>query len=747
MSRFIPGFVSRMFSTPEEVKAPGQTDADISYICPLSGQIMIDPVIASNGISYDRSAMESYLAAFLDDNEIPAPGDSSSKIERTLFPNTILKQQIRLYMEETRPEIMLNISHSISNTLYDDDLTKTLVLTIVPNLNAIQKKPAGNDVVIILDVSGSMETGVVSVDSDNGESGFKLTRLDLVKHATLATSKMLGPSDNLCIITYSTTAKVVLDFTPMNDVAKSNIEEILKTIRVESSTDFCPAIRCAFDTINRTVAKGRHVSVLFLTDGEPTDTPEQIMSILDNQMKNTPNTTFSTFIFGNNANSSLLKYMSEVGQGMYSFIPDVSMIGTVFSNFIANVKDTVIPFAEITIDTLSGFETITPNNRLQIFNIHSKTPKNICYRLKNSDKKDEPFEIRFTIDINNKKQLYKITSTEDTNVLNVAVQNMRTKFIKDITLAAESRDLQYSQKMADDLRLSIKRLLVSYPENAFLDGMLRDLESTNPDESQITKGFSQKAWFNSWGRHYALSVARANMLEETSNYKTPSIAPYANSEFIRIRDMADSTFVSIPPPEPSIKPYGRGTYTPSAAAASNLAANFYGGCVSADSIVETTRGPVKINQLKKGDHIVHSQGKSTVSCVVEHYVGRQDIEFATIGNSGQLKITSWHPIRMPGTTETLFPVHYQNAKITVEQPDSVFNIVMSSGEEPWYSIDGIDCVSVGHGKHEDPILDHPYYSSKILDDLKLLEGWEAGYVIMYGKKVRDKNSGKVIGML
>jgi hypothetical protein len=310
-----------------------------------------------------------------------------------------------------------------------------------------------------------------------------------------------------------------------------------------------------------------------------------------------------------------------------------------------------------------------------------------------------------------------------------------------------SSGLAHSQNIMNDLKMSIKTLMTTYPTNPFLDGMLRDLESSNEDEAQLTKAFSQMNWYNNWGKHYALSVARANELEETSNYKTPSIAPYANSDFIRMRDLADSTFVTLPPPEPSIKPMGRSTYVPSANATSNLAANFYGGCVVGDCIVDTSRGQIKISELKKGDEVFHSQGKSTVMCLIEHYVGFEEVELIVMGRDGQLKITLWHPIRIPETSSVVFPMEYQDEVITVERLKSVFNIVMVPGDEPWYNIGGIDCVSVGHGNMEDPVLRHPYYAEKILNDLKLMEGWDNGYVIMVGKKMRDKDTGLVSGYL
>jgi hypothetical protein len=172
-----------------------------------------------------------------------------------------------------------------------------------------------------------------------------------------------------------------------------------------------------------------------------------------------------------------------------------------------------------------------------------------------------------------------------------------------------------------------------------------------------------------------------------------------------------------------------------------------GPCVVGDCIVDTARGQIKISELKKGDEVFHSQGKSTVMCLIEHYVGFEDVDLIVMGRNNQLKITPWHPIRIPETGNVVFPMEYQDEVITVERLKSIFNVVMVPGDEPWYSIGGIDVVSFGHGNMDDPVLRHPYYAVKILDDLKLLEGWDNGYVNVTCKKIRDKDTGLVSGHL
>jgi hypothetical protein len=464
--------------------------------------------------------------------------------------------------------------------------------------------------------------------------------------------------------------------------------------------------------------------------------------------------------------------MAETGCGMYSYINDASMIGTVFSNFIANVSNTIVNKAKLVVHEADAYaplySRITDNTRnLTITNLHNGCVRNLLYKKKLVEGTEFTFQFDIITDKSTKR--YKITNIENTNLENICVQNTRSSFIAILSdlvgLASLNTrsilwDINTINAELERLISIIKSNLSTYPTNEFLLGMLRDLESSNPDESQVSKAFSNLEWYKSWGQHYVLSVIRANWLEETSNYKTPSIAPYASDTFKEIRDKADLIFVSIPPPDPSIKPINSVNTNYVQPSSQVYARTFYGGCLDGNCPVDVECGKKYICDIKKGDIVKHSKGISRVKCLVRHDTNDEPTEYAVLCRTDikpdlPLKITKWHPVQTEGIFggQPTFPndvVEFTKLTSTnyfvVENPKYVYNIVMEDGDYPWFTVQDFECVALGHGEMVNTVLAHDYYAKKVIDDLKQLDGWDQGFVTVTQKKVRDPKTTLVVGL-
>ncbi|XP_067928967.1 WD repeat, SAM and U-box domain-containing protein 1-like isoform X2 [Watersipora subatra] len=57
------------------------------FVCPITHQVMADPVVASDGYSYERQAIEAWLAA----GKLTSPMTNAELPSHTLLPNTVLK--------------------------------------------------------------------------------------------------------------------------------------------------------------------------------------------------------------------------------------------------------------------------------------------------------------------------------------------------------------------------------------------------------------------------------------------------------------------------------------------------------------------------------------------------------------------------------------------------------------------------------------------------------------------------------
>ena len=83
---------------------------------------------------------------------------------------------------------------------------------------------------------------------------------------------------------------------------------------------------------------------MLLTDGQPNILPPlphlDMLREYKAEHHKELDFTLSTFGFGYSLDTQLLEGLSVEGHGIYSFIPDAAMVGTVFVNFLANILST-----------------------------------------------------------------------------------------------------------------------------------------------------------------------------------------------------------------------------------------------------------------------------------------------------------------------------------------------------------------------------------------------------------------------
>ena len=70
------------------------------FVCPLTGSMMKDPVIAFDGFSYERAAIAEYLAKH---NTSPVTGKAADGMGQFLLPNNNVKAMIEKFQNENKP--------------------------------------------------------------------------------------------------------------------------------------------------------------------------------------------------------------------------------------------------------------------------------------------------------------------------------------------------------------------------------------------------------------------------------------------------------------------------------------------------------------------------------------------------------------------------------------------------------------------------------------------------------------------
>ncbi|KXS20977.1 hypothetical protein M427DRAFT_51930 [Gonapodya prolifera JEL478] len=205
------------------------------------------------------------------------------------------------------------------------------------------------DIIAVVDVSGSMGSEATLLTENGTTESGGLTILDVVKHAVRTIIHTLGPEDRLGVVAFSDGASVVVPLTLMTDAGKSEADDLLWSLREDSSTNLWAGLECATKLFSSLASEApprqstRHI--FLLTDGQPNSVPSTatMLSSLRSIRDSSPGGHFpadalTTFGFGYYLDSDLLLALA-VHSGrpsMYSFIPDPGMVGTAFVNAVSS---------------------------------------------------------------------------------------------------------------------------------------------------------------------------------------------------------------------------------------------------------------------------------------------------------------------------------------------------------------------------------------------------------------------------
>lgn len=647
------------------------------FLCPITAELMRDPVIGTDGHTYERSA----ITAWLNTNAI-SPLTRDRMFVANLTPNIALRSQIdRLLGSASRSSVPkfkdmdVAVKHEVHNNV--------LHLRVTAN-EAAKRQP----VVLlgILDKSGSMDEEA-GLASDAESLGF--TRLDLVKHAVRALVSVLNDEDMFGIISFSTTASVDLRPTHMTAAGKRDLYNALDRIKPDGGTNIWEGVRQASLIANEPQFADSNVVAMLLTDGLPNSNPPRGIIPTMQTLKKENRWTLHAFGFGYNLDSDLLSQIATWGTGIFGFIPDCSMVGTVIINFMATALATASRGSILCIrdgDTTTMLDTgaiVHGQSRDFYIPVTSATVQ-VCGQ-------DTSRSTAAPADYG--RHLY-------TNVLANAISHAKAG-----NLAAATSELAAFEAAQTP------------SANDAMKAYLRDIRSTKDGEGQI--GMAPQ-YFQKWGEHYMRSYLSAQRAQQCMNFKDPGLQIYGGDLFHTLQEAGDTAFVTLPAPKPSRK------YVSPAAAASYVApvsmASYHnpsGGCFAAHCRVEMANGQKKpIVDLKPGDIVSTPSGPAQVIALVSCGSGKRAQPMVQLGD---LCITPWHPIVLPngkwGFPTDLVP--FQDRIIS-----TVYNLVLTSGHV--VNVEGYECITLGHGFTE-PIAAHPYFGTDaVIKDLMKQPGWAEG---------------------
>jgi len=470
----------------------------------------------------------------------------------------------------------------------------------------------------------------------------------------------------------------------------------------------------------------------------------------------------STFGFGYKLNSHLLNSLAIEGNGSCAFIPDSSFTGTVFVNALSNTLSTFASDLVISLEAgkavtkILGDFPIKNGTQIHMGSLKYGQRKDLVIQLQNKELPNR-VSLEYTRTLTSEKEKCSLSQYTPTDLLHPAIHQYR--------LLLTERFKNGQRPSIDGLKQFIQDIQNSPCSNdPFTQDLVKDMAG------QIMEGLEAAAW-EKWGRHFIPSLCRAHLLQQCNNFKDPGVQHYGGKLFRVIREGAEELFVKLPAPKASrvIPPKSTPTpFTPSTSTTIGTSKktasgktfkpqnnpkpvkmtnyyNYSGGCIGSEgNVLMQDNSLRKVKDIRKGDYIQLPNGESTpVLCVCKTTLNPSDKAPLVLLESG-LVITPWHPVLYKN--QWRFPCHIGELWNTSFTSHDVFNFVLEKGHI--MTVNGIDCVTLGHGFTED-VVKHQYFGTEeVIKDFKSMPGWETGYIDLNEISTRrDSETGLVTGYL
>jgi hypothetical protein len=573
--------------------------------------------------------------------------------------------------------------------------------------------------ILVLDNSGSM-----GESAGGGGEGAAYTRLDLVKHSARVMASMLGSEDILIVVRFSADARTILPPTLMTAEGRALLNSVLVGVWPDSSTNLFAGLQEAAKWASRADFADAHIACMVLTDGFPTvEPPRGTLQMLHNGSLLVANPwTVHTFGFGYSLDSKLLAGVADWGGGLFGFIPDCSMVGTVFINALSHILCTgnlgvtieygspgwprakrIGPFAlGQPRDFLLDLPTDVDFGNLFVHY------EGITQRVEEGGVSDEPLP-------------------PEAQSAVVAVESAASPFVGAHTdyLAVLGRTIDNCKTGGMAGVAEAERLLADFVDRWRATGdvrvkaLLRDVRSATEGEGQVGMA---PAYFGRWGEHYLRAYKRSQELQQCMNFKDPGLQIYGGTLFHHLQEDGDRLFCTLPAPKPTGASAGTCAGAGAGAGAGMVSMAVFhnpsGGCFAPQTLIRMTNGKdVPIYDISPGDKVATPSGPATVVALVTCNTVKRSQPMSKIGD---LLITPWHPVSIHGLWRFPADIGGYNDRLM----PTVYNLVLDSGHIVYAS--GFEACTLGHG-FTDPVVAHPFFGTeRVIGDLRKVQGWDVG---------------------
>ena len=575
-----------------------------------------------------------------------------------------------------------------------------------------KRMPTG--LVAVIDVSGSM--------NKEASKFIGYSRLDLIKHSLNTIVKALKDDDVFGIVTFSDNAAVILEPTRMNVLGRELAHETITEMYKDCSTNLWEGISFGLELLKNPLFRNMQTNICVFTDCiSNLNPPRGILYTLQFYLAANRNNNYRihTFGYGYDLDAELLSSIAKMTNSIYSYIPDYTMIGTTFINFLSyilattlfNNKLEIVPLNGTIIKKVYGYNSTS----IRLGNIQFGQSKNILVKVTGDNPK---LCVNFKSYTHNIQQLFESFDETDKDMENVLLNYGRLLFVETVSSCIKLN--------INEALLAIKELhtqLSDLPVQQKLKPFLTDLISHSKDHGQIEKAFLTQESYDKWGKLYIPSIVSAHLNQFCNNFKDSSVQQYRGKLFNELQDTINDIFNKLEPPHQSYK-----MYEPKNLHDTNNLSKINNpkiACFHGNGFIKLGNGSeTYVKDIQIGTSLKTPTGIAKVICVIKMKVPNSIADLVKINN---MYITPWHPIIVPNSN-WIFPTDHPDGNRASYECDFLYNFVLDSHHI--VIINNIQCCTLAHNFKGD-IIEHDYFGTyKVINDLIKMPGWEHGYVHM-----------------
>jgi hypothetical protein len=729
------------------------------FYCPITGELMVDPVSDTSGNTFEKSAIHRWLSSHSTN-----PMDRTPLTISDLNPNPTVKKsidQIRDKLTSEQLKIQSRIHESQSKNFTDGLDQIRMESHIFENKLFVSVKMPDNserapvDLVLCIDVSGSMGSEAV-LRGDKGETvGHGFSVLSLTVSAAKTILESLNEKDNISIVTYTDKASIVFSHVACNPANKKSIATELDKLTPKLTTNIWDGLHVSLDILRKNSPPNRLSSIMLLTDGVPNIVPPRGHENMISKYfrENEYHSMISCYGFGYSLDSELLMNMSNLtGSDGFSYIPDASLLGNIFIHGISNLLTTAIvnPTMKITLEKNATFDDLSSEKVISIPSLKYGQDKHYIFDIdtRGVARSQMPLSQCAKISLTLNGEVFESTDTETTQSFPSFAyeQIFRMKAIS--ILDASIEKMKYGSasfiKELEDFISEMKSNCYT-SKSVYIQNILFDFQGQVKEALNMTTAGEQGNWFGRWGMHYLRSLSGAYQNEICNNFKDKGVSNFGGELFETIRDRVSDIFDDQPAPKRDVvssysasRGYQSGGTVAAGASAApasvprmSMYNNAGGGCCAKGCRIQMADNTYKnVEDVLKGDLVItvdenlqRSVGK--IECLVETECVDNKQIMVELGN---LKITPYHPVINLKDKKKMWEFPVSMGYPLSMSVSTMYTFVVSNRQ----SVIVEDYLFATYGHHQEgEVIAHEYFGTEeVIRDLQEFDSYMDGIVCL-----------------